>query len=143
MAEPTQCPCSSGRAYADCCRPYHRDGVEPPTPEALMRSRYSAFALKQVEHLVRTLHPDNADSRRPVDVLKRELKKNCNRFTYPALVVLDARDQDAARDAWVRFRATVLDGSRDCSFTEESRFRRAHGGWRYLDGKVLPPGRDH
>ena len=45
------CPCGSGRSYAACCRPAHDGSVPPPTPEALMRARYSAFALgDEAEH---------------------------------------------------------------------------------------------
>ena len=59
MAKP--CPCTSGRAYADCCAPFHRGEREPETPEALMRSRFAAFALGDAEYLWRTLHEDHED----------------------------------------------------------------------------------
>ena len=42
------CPCDSGRPYAACCAPWHAGlnvGMHAPSPEALMRSRYSAFVL--------------------------------------------------------------------------------------------------
>lgn len=39
------CPCQSGKCYVDCCRPFHMQTAQPLTAEALMRSRYSAFAL--------------------------------------------------------------------------------------------------
>ena len=41
------CPCrvldTDERDYADCCKPYLEEGKAPPTAEALMRSRYTAF----------------------------------------------------------------------------------------------------
>src|SRR5512142_2721079 len=44
------CPCGGG-AYATCCAPRH-DGTRPAeTAEALMRSRYSAFALGRADYL--------------------------------------------------------------------------------------------
>lgn len=39
------CPCGSQSRYADCCQRYHA-GENAPTPEALMRSRFTAFVLK-------------------------------------------------------------------------------------------------
>ena len=50
------CPCGSGRTLAHCCGPY-LDGEPAPTAEALMRSRYSAFATGNEDHLFRTWHP--------------------------------------------------------------------------------------
>lgn len=50
------CPCDTGLPYADCCRPFH-EGTLAPTAVALMRSRYSAFALGLADHLMRTWHP--------------------------------------------------------------------------------------
>ncbi|MBW8006202.1 hypothetical protein EZZ75_01470 [Neisseria meningitidis] len=32
-------------SYAGCCRPLHLRQILPPTAEALMRSRYSAYVL--------------------------------------------------------------------------------------------------
>ncbi|MFT4224818.1 YchJ family protein [Micropruina sp.] len=50
------CPCGGGR-YAECCAPYLRREEWPPTAEALMRSRYTAFTLADAEYLLRTWHP--------------------------------------------------------------------------------------
>ena len=41
---PRDCPCHSGLRYAACCGPLHEGAREADTPEALMRSRYAAFA---------------------------------------------------------------------------------------------------
>ena len=35
--------------------------AEAPDAERLMRSRYSAFALREVAYLWKTLHPDHPD----------------------------------------------------------------------------------
>jgi SEC-C motif-containing protein len=53
------CPCDSGQPYADCCGPWHgglSEGVHAPTPEALMRSRYSAYVLGLIDYLLATWH---------------------------------------------------------------------------------------
>ena len=39
------CPCCSGKIYEECCAPFHRKEKHAPTAEALMRSRYSAYAI--------------------------------------------------------------------------------------------------
>jgi SEC-C motif-containing protein len=63
-----RCPCLSGLVYADCCGPLHAGiasgGPYAPTAEALMRSRYSAFAVGDAAYLLATWHP----STRPGDL---------------------------------------------------------------------------
>ncbi|MEK4033504.1 YchJ family protein [Methylocystis sp. IM3] len=55
------CPCrvidAEKRDYADCCKPYLEEGKTPPTAEALMRSRYTAFARGDIDYLEETLAP--------------------------------------------------------------------------------------
>jgi SEC-C motif domain protein len=48
------CPCGSGKSLDACCGPYLA-GMPAPTPEALMRSRYSAYVTRNYAHLERTL----------------------------------------------------------------------------------------
>lgn len=58
------CPCGSGGAYASCCGRYHEGPLHlmAPDPEALMRSRYSAFVLDLRAYLLATWHPDHRPS---------------------------------------------------------------------------------
>jgi hypothetical protein len=39
-----------------CCSRYHSGAASAPTPEALLRSRFSAYALQEVDYLVRSTH---------------------------------------------------------------------------------------
>ena len=50
------CPCGSGQLLNLCCGRYH-SGTAPPSAEALMRSRYSAYALGLIEYLVHSTLP--------------------------------------------------------------------------------------
>lgn len=129
-AEP--CLCGSGSTYRACCRPYHHGG-EPPDPERLVRSRFSAFALGEGAYLVRTLHPA-ADARaaREEDDLARELSRAHRSARYRALIVHDV--EVTGTRARVLFTARVFERGRDRSFVELSRFERTSEGWRYLDG---------
>lgn len=53
--EKKTCPCGSRKLFSQCCEPFHK-GALPPTAEALMRSRYSAYANKNVDYIVETTH---------------------------------------------------------------------------------------
>jgi SEC-C motif-containing protein len=59
MAKP--CPCGSGRPYAECCEPYITGAKNPPTAEALMRSRYSAYAEHAVDYIIDTCIKNGKD----------------------------------------------------------------------------------
>jgi SEC-C motif-containing protein len=134
------CPCHSGARYAACCGPVHERKSRAATPEALMRSRYSAFALGLGYYLVETLasdHPDRAgDVARLVQALSRA--KDSQRFL--GLRILDSgMDGDRGH---VTFHARIFERGADRSFGERSRFRREDGAWRYEGGDLtgdLPP----
>ena len=50
----TPCPCGSNQDLDDCCGALIA-GAPAPTAEALMRSRYTAFALGNMDYLAHTL----------------------------------------------------------------------------------------
>ena len=51
------CPCLSGLPYEECCGPLHRGENVATTAERLMRSRYSAFVVGDIDYLLATWHP--------------------------------------------------------------------------------------
>ena len=127
--------------YMECCGRWHAGlprGEQAPTPEALMRSRYSAYALAQgrgtgslshLEYLLKTWHPSTA----PGDL---ELAP----MNWTGLEVLH---QEASVDAGVvEFVAHHKVNGRAARLHELSRFVREAGAWLYLDG-VTPPGGHH
>lgn len=132
------CPCSSGLRYSQCCAPYHR-GAEPPDAERLMRSRYAAFALKEVAYLWRTLDPEHPDRARPEAEVLRELRAFASTHKFPELRVLGHQPPDASGTARVLFHAKVFESGKDRSFVELSDFRHDGTGWRYLTGVTKLP----
>lgn len=129
------CPCGTGRSYATCCGPYHAGDVEPPDAEALMRSRFSAFAMKHVDHLYRTMHRDHPDRQRSEAEVKAALRESARTLRYMGLTILDrALPGDTAHRAQVLFLARVFYQGGDRSFVERSVFAHDGVGWRYLDG---------
>jgi len=116
------CPCGLGDDYDACCGRLHR-GAPAATAEALMRSRYSAFALGDADYLLRTWHP----SSRPRElVLEPDLQ-------WTRLAVLETQDGglfDAA--GTVQFRAVYVQDGRRGVMTETSRFVREDKRWTYL-----------
>ncbi|HMJ55440.1 MAG TPA: YchJ family metal-binding protein [Polyangiaceae bacterium] len=130
------CPCHSGQRYAACCAPYHRNEREPPTPEALMRSRYAAFALGLGPYLVRTLATTHPDLAAPRQELERTLSRAKERQRFTGLRVLHSALSENHGE--VLFFARIFERGQDRSFAELSDFTREENAWRYASGILLP-----
>lgn len=128
------CACTSGRTFADCCRPFLKDGQEPPTAVQLMRSRFTAFALHDDAYLYKTLAPKHPDRQKTEDDARRQLRKACKSFEYQRLEILDE-----SQPGEVTFRAKLSERGRLRSFTERSKFVHDGTGWRYESGAVTEP----
>ena len=48
------CPCGSGKKYADCCEPVITGKTKAATAEALMRARYTAYVVHEIDFIVNT-----------------------------------------------------------------------------------------
>ncbi|MBK9051547.1 MAG: hypothetical protein IPL78_11690 [Chloroflexi bacterium] len=96
-----------------------------------MRSRYAAYALVKVGYIVQTTHPDS--SLRPQNEIawRKELQRFCRETQFVGLQIV-ATDEIDRQTATVTFRAVLLQGGRDASFTEQSLFERVRGRWLYV-----------
>jgi len=132
MPTPTNCPCGSDLAYAECCQPFHDRREKAPTAQALMRSRYTAYVLGLVDYLVETTHPfararDLATAyQQTFETIQWIDLKICSTF----------QGGPADKTGKVEFKASYLQGSRHSVHHEHSRFKRYKGDWHYFDGVV-------
>ncbi|MGE0701976.1 MAG: YchJ family protein [Hyphomicrobiaceae bacterium] len=122
-----RCPCrkkSETRTYEACCRPYHEGAATAPTAEALMRSRYAAFALGKAAYLMATWHASTRPAQLDLDPAQQ----------WQLLRILD-RSEEGDR-ATVEFTARSRIGATGHLLHEVSRFVRDGGRWYYLDGAL-------
>jgi SEC-C motif-containing protein len=121
----SNCPCGSGQTYAACCGLHIEGGELPATAEALMRSRYTAFALGYEPYLLATWH----DSTRPAALgLSQQPAPK-----WIGLKVLRHAQQDDSHAA-VEFIARYKVNGRAYKMQETSRFVKEDGRWFYVDG---------
>ncbi|MCW2608911.1 MAG: hypothetical protein JWM15_157 [Cryptosporangiaceae bacterium] len=129
MTSDARCPCGLGEPCADCCGRLHRGAAEAPTAELLMRSRYSAFALRDEAYLLRTWHP----STRPRHVAFDPDQE------WSGLDILGTqRGGLLDADGTVEFRAHYRLRGRSGTLDERSRFVRDGGAWQYVDAIASP-----
>ncbi len=129
------CPCCSGQSYAKCCEPFH-NGEPPPSALALMRSRYSGYALKKIDYIIKTTHPDNPESKKALSIRKKEIRNFSESTKFKGLEILAFKDEGS--ESTVSFKALLSQNGIDCSFQERSLFKKVEGLWLYLSGEVLP-----
>jgi SEC-C motif-containing protein len=122
------CPCGSGVAYERCCARYHAgpEQLRAPSPEALMRSLYSAYALGLADYLLATWHPSTRPAR--LEAADPALK-------WLGLEVR-ARGSTDADHGTIEFVARSKRAGRAHRLHETSRFVREDGRWFYVDGDL-------
>jgi SEC-C motif domain protein len=118
------CPCGLGDPYPACCGRFHA-GDPAPTAERLMRSRYSAFAVRDEAYLRRTWHPSTRPRR-----IALSPDQQWTRLDVLAVGGGGLFDSEGT----VEFRAHSSAGD----LHEHSRFVRENGTWLYLDGVLTP-----
>ncbi|AXE28942.1 hypothetical protein DK842_02875 [Chromobacterium phragmitis] len=124
------CPCG-GESLAACCGRYHPPGAPPaPTAEALMRSRYSAFALGLEDYLLATWH----SSTRPETL---GLEEDAGVVKWIALEILRCEaGREGDSEGVVEFVARCKVGGKAERMHEASRFVREDGRWYYVSGQL-------
>ncbi|MCB0324393.1 MAG: YchJ family protein [Bdellovibrionales bacterium] len=128
----SDCPCGSGGGYESCCRPYHAGERHAPTAEALMRSRYSAYALGEIDYLGRTL---SLLQRKTFD--RRMAREWSKQAEWLGLEIVSANGGEGDKAGRVEFIARFRQGGEEHTHHEISRFEHVQGRWLYVDGKIL------
>lgn len=132
---PKSCLCGSGHSYADCCGVYHSGDKTAPTPETLMRSRYSAYVLGLGDYLLSTWAPETRPSSPAA-----QFQEDARHTRWLGLQIIDA-PLPGGDEGQVEFRARYVAADEDslatvCFLQERSQFVKIDGGWCYVNGDV-------
>ncbi|WP_433629543.1 YchJ family protein [Nocardia sp. CA-120079] len=129
MDDSQPCPCKRGEPFGACCGPVLAGERPAVTAEALMRSRYTAFAVGDTEYLLRSWHPRTRPQTLDLDPAQRWLFLE---------IVRTERGGPFDDSGTVEFIAHYKAGGRRGSLHEVSTFARVDGAWVYLDGIIEP-----
>ena len=124
------CPCTSKKTYDACCEPYVSGRRPPETAAQLMRSRFTAYALRKVDYLIATT---SAEERTKID--REELDGYCRSVSCISLKIVKTEaggPQDET--GTVLFHASLQINGKRMLHRELSRFKREEGRWDYVDG---------
>ncbi len=118
------CYCGNSISFQNCCEPYIKGIANAPTAEALMRSRYSSFAIGAADYLVNTTHISKRRFHNKRDILAWSQSNK-----WLKLEVL------ASTETTVTFKAYYLDENLKAQIHyEHSTFKLEDGKWFYVDG---------
>ncbi|MGR8980545.1 MAG: YchJ family protein [Gammaproteobacteria bacterium] len=122
------CLCGNDLEYTQCCGLFHNGEKLPATSEALMRSRFTAYAMRNAQYLSDTW--DAGKCPKTIDFSKE--KANWRRLEIVGVKKGGVNDDKGL----VEFKAYFfLDGD-EYVMHELSRFIKTNGRWYYLDGTV-------
>jgi SEC-C motif-containing protein len=130
-----KCPCTSGKEFAVCCEPILTQQQKATTAEQLMRSRYTAYALGNVDWIVESQSPEG---RQFVD--RRATEEWSRRAEWRRMEVVEVKDggpDDA--EGFVDFKAYYTIGGEDITHHEVASFRQDEGTWYFVDGIEVKP----
>lgn len=127
------CPCGETKPFSECCGQYIEKGLAAPTPEALMRSRYSAFVVGNLEYLSQTMKGKAA---KEFDM--DETKLWLTNVIWLSLTVTSTKIK-TPKIGFVTFEARYQANGQLHVMREKSEFHFDEGHWYYVAGKALNP----
>ena len=129
------CPCGSGKSFAQCCEPLLNGTEKAKTAEALMRARYSAYVVHNIDFIINTC--ETGEKIAQID--RKATEDWSNKSTWHGLKILRTEkggEQD--EEGIVEFEATYTQkGIRDIHH-EIGGFKKVNGEWLYSVGSVKP-----
>ena len=132
------CPCQSGQLYHHCCRPFHTEERLPETAEQLMRSRYCAYALKQITYIIATTVPAQQSLLNPAELLQWSRETE-----WIGLNIVQHLPHIHKNHAEVEFEATLRQNQQHQLHRERSHFVHINQRWYFIDPTVALPARKH
>ena len=133
MTQENLCPCGTGKNYDQCCGPFIDGKALPLTAEALMRSRYSAYARQDDDYLLQTWHPDTRPKYKPTD-------DDVTTWTKLEIIRTEAGNEGDTQGV-VEFIAHCDIKGTAAQLHETSQFMHDGERWYYVDGKGQEPKR--
>lgn len=127
------CLCGSQKPYSECCQPFHQLVKSATTAEMLMRSRFTAYALRQQDYLLATWTAAN----RPEEI---NFSKETAVWTRLE-IVKTKKGGEKDNKGVVEFKAFYEMDGQEFVMNEISRFQKNAGKWEYLDGIVKSVGK--
>jgi SEC-C motif-containing protein len=130
---PADCPCGSGKLYAQCCEPIISGKEQTKTAEALMRARYSAYVTHEIDFIIKSC--DNTEKN---NIDPGATKAWSEESVWRGLRILHTdKGTETDPEGTVEFEAqyTSKAGLRQAHH-ETASFKKIDGTWCYVSGET-------
>lgn len=127
-----KCPCYSHKDYSSCCGLFISGKENPTTPEELMRSRYTAYTMANIDYIRNTMRDDAL-----IGFQEMDAKHWAKHVIWIKLHVFESTLENS-NTGYVEFEAIFVNNARLQSIHEKSRFIRQDNRWYYVSGEHLP-----
>lgn len=130
------CPCGSGIELAQCCKPLIQGKRKPQTAEQLLRARYTAFTLGEVDYILSTHHSRTRD-----EVKREEIEEWSKSSKWLGLKIVQSEaGKEPDNQGVILFCAQYHADGKDNDHWEQSYFEKENGEWKFLDAKGVQTG---
>jgi len=119
------CYCKSNKPFSQCCEPFLRVLEVPKSALELMRSRYSAYCLGDVNYLQATTHDHTW-----TDEELKFIQDWADNSFWQHLEIVDASEE------LVEFKAYYIFDGKQHMHHEKSTFIKINDMWKYVDGEI-------
>ncbi|MEA5141563.1 YchJ family protein [Arcicella rigui] len=132
---PAQCYCGSHLPFSECCEPIITGKKEALTAEALMRSRYSAYASIAPEYLMQSTYFSERSK-----FTEQDLSDWASENQWKKLEIISIKNgQINDSTGEVSFKAYFQDAEgKNQIHHEHSTFIKENGKWFYVKGIINP-----
>jgi SEC-C motif-containing protein len=127
------CPCGIDKSYETCCEPYLKKVALPLTASALMRSRYTAFVIKDMDYLYDTLEPSSRKSYNAESVRAWAEGATWNSFT----ILKQEEGEENDTEGLVEFEARYSIEGVDKLHHERASFVKKDKRWYFNEGELV------
>jgi len=128
------CPCGSDMSFKECCGPIIAKERPAQTAEELMRSRYSAFATGETDHIWESTHPDQRKDHDKETIQKWSRKSQWLGFRIVASSAGGEEDEEGK----VEFVAEYREKGMRKRHHELATFKKKDDAWYFYDGTPAP-----
>ena len=122
------CPCNSNLSYSSCCSLYINHITKPDSPEKLMRSRYTAYSLANIEYIKKTM---KGNPLKNFDEFKKTVWAKS--VTWLELIIINTF-VETPKKGYVEFKAFFTENNELKYIHELSEFLYDYDAWYYING---------
>jgi SEC-C motif-containing protein len=127
----TLCPCTSNRPFSECCEPILKGVTQAPTAEHLVRARYSAFVLSDLDYVERTHAPEIR-----ADFNRAEAERLADECEWVSLHIHSSKVCENIAD--VQYVVRIRLQGKIIAKASSSHFRRDDGEWLFVRSTPVP-----